>query len=348
MFKKGKPEYKRYCISELAQYPQGNKTEEYNEAYWKLTCTVNTLFNGEYVKKGCRFYIFETTDIEKAKPASDVFGDRKEMYERYKTKRHSYIYFLIAALVAFVAALFNMSVNYILFIPSVLFTISFLFFVLAVISGAERIEANKTAKKNEMLGKVADKDWSVKESISKARVIIKALCWVFIFANLIYMNYAILAISTEGNLDSVDSFIRLEDIQETQNDIGTTYGAFTPSILVPSFYMAEEGGAYHDENNKVQLSQYHIVYSRSIVPYAVSVASRNCVLMRIMDRLEGGQVIFTSSEYFTKVTYTYVYSDGFYSIRMCLSNKHEVIYIIYRGDKTAKDIIDTVESKLYR
>ncbi len=347
VFTRGNPAYKRYCITELPQYPEGDILREYNDAYWDLTCGVNTLFNGEYVKKGYRLYVFETTDAEKSKLPADVFGDRKELYERYKTKRFAYVYYLIAAMVALVAAYFNMSEHYILFIPSILLTVSILFLILAVISAADRFSANKAAKTNKLLGKVTDKDWSGTEGISKTRLVVRTLCWVLIFADLIYINYALFAVSTKSNLDNIDSFISLEDIQQTEQNIGTTYGAFTPSLFVPSFYMAEEAGAYYGEDGTIKLTQYNIVYSKSIVPFAVSVASRNCALMRIIDNTAGNQVIFTDSKYFTKVTYTYSYSAGEYSIRMCLANKHEVIYIVYRGEKTAQDIVDTVERKLY-
>ena len=81
-------------------------------------------------------------------------------------------------------------------------------------------------------------------------------------------------------------------------EVITTYGAFTPSLFVPSFYMAEEAGAYYGEDGTIKLTQYNIVYSKSIVPFAVSVASRNCALMRIIDNTAGNQVIFTDSKYF--------------------------------------------------
>ena len=348
VFKKDKPAEKKYCINELPEYPNDEQMKKYSDAHWRLTCRINTLFGGEYSKRGSRLYVFETDDYSMAKPPIEVFGDRKELYERYRAKKNSYIYYLLAALAAIVAAFVNVSEHYMLFLPSVFATIAILFLILAALSANERKHVVKTEKENELLGKLSDNDWEKSKKSTKNHMAFKIACWILIFAQVIYVNYAFLAAGAKNDLDALDRFVTLEEIQEVENNIGTTYGAFTPSLFTPYFYIGEEAGAVYDDSGLIRLIQYNIVYSRCIVPYAVSIASRNCVLMRIIDSTGGGHVVFTDSKYFSKVTYTYIYSEGEYSIKMCLANKHEIIYLIYKGDRTAQDIIEAIENKLYK
>ena len=44
VFTRGNPAYKRYCITELPQYPEGDILREYNDAYWDRITSYNVCY----------------------------------------------------------------------------------------------------------------------------------------------------------------------------------------------------------------------------------------------------------------------------------------------------------------
>lgn len=344
IFDVGSPTHTNYCIVEANANLSNAEVEKYKEASWDIACKIDTPTFANYVKNGYKLFVFNSTDSVDVRPSLDVFKNRREIYDKYKTQKTEHIYYILASLSAFVAAFFNVSEYYILFLPSMLLTISAIFLIFAILSIGEIFKIRKMEKTNEKVGTVDDKNWRDYYPRYRRRTNFKAFCWILIIAQMLYIFYAFANILTPSNLDEVDSFVRLEDIEQVQEkSLSRTYGTYTPTLFVPGFYMADEKGIYVDENEEVVFANYNIIYNRCILPSIVIIANSNCVNLILS---EGEQVVFTQSDRFSKIAYSMYQAGDEYSVDICLSNDTEVIFIRYVGSKTADELIDAVEQTL--
>lgn len=344
VFEVGHPANINYCIVELKPNLSSDEINKYKDASWDICCRISTPTLVNYVKRSHKLFVFHSTDSVDARPTLDVFDNRKDIYDKYKTQKTQHIYYVIAGLTALVAAFFNVSEYYILFLPSILLTISVIFFIFGILSVFEIIKIRKMEKSNKKIGTSDDRNWRDYYPKHKRLSAFKTLCWVLIIAQMLYIVYAFANILTPSNLDNVDSFVRLEDIEQVHDkSLSRTYGTYTPSLFVPNFYMADEKGIYVDENDQIVFANYNITYNRCVLPSIVTIANSNCVNLILS---QDGQVVFTESKRFSKIAYSMYQSGDEYSVDICLSNSTEVIFIRYVGSKNAKELIEAVETSL--
>jgi len=344
VFEECPPSNTSYCIVELKSNLSNVDINKYKDASWDITCMISTPAFVNYIKTGYKLFIFHSTDSVDVRPTLDVFENRKGIYDKYKTQKTEHIYYIMACLTAFVAAFFNVSEYYILFLPSMLLTISAIFFLFSIMSILDIFKIRNMEITNKKVGTIDDRNWREYYPRYRRRSGFKTLFWVLIIVQMLYIVYAFANILTPGNLDDVDSFVRLEDIEQVDNkSLSRTYGTYTPSLFVPNFYMADEKGIYIDENDETVFANYNITYNRCIFPTVVTIVNGNCVNLILS---EGGQVVFTQSERFSKIAYSMYSSGNEYSVDICLSNDKEVIFIRYVGSKTPDELIEAVETTL--
>ena len=345
VFEKGSPKNTRYAIVELHRKKKQDEIKKYSEASWNLRCQVSTMLPSDFIKPGHGFYVFESVGSYDSRPTKDIFGKRKDLMDRYVTQKAKYIYYLLLAFAALVAAYFNISEHYILFLPSVLLTLALFFFILAFISVLDSFRIHRIQADNKKLGRVGENDWVEFAAVHKRRFIIGAVSWVLIFLSMLYIIQTFAEMITVSNLEKREEFISLEDIEEVSNPLGVTYGTWAPSLFASAFYIADsEGEKIADDGTRTNLS-YDIVYNKSIIKYAVNTAYGNCILINLIDG-STGRVIFTNSVNFPRIAYINKdFGNGTYSVKICFCNDNEMLYIDYRGDKDVQHIIATVESK---
>jgi len=348
LFERNEPKDIKYRVMAYdGDYFEDQVINTCNKAGWEIIEEdVSPIVLGRTAKSN-KYYVFKTnSEQEPHKSLIALNNNTGVNNKRIKEKKLHRTYKTASKTFAILAAL-GYIIFFSLYVSGILLTFSAVFLILSLIQKKEKKRVDNFEKQD-----LSDYEL-YKEYIP--RHIIKTIITIILKATIIY--YAIVLVVspyfliTKADLDDVNNFIRIEDVQQAYElEIEPSYGWSIPSPFTPTYYKAEEMGLSKIKNGNTKRIEYKIVYSKSVVPFVTYISQQSCVFKKLnstayqFDR----DIEETQSEYFDKIIYLDFNWARERTVEMCLINNTEIIYIYYRGDKTSEEIIENIEDTLYR
>ncbi|MEX1378312.1 MAG: DUF2812 domain-containing protein [Eubacteriales bacterium] len=349
VFAKGEPQEKQYRIMNFHRdHFDEIVVDEYPKYKWTLVVEDVSLFGiGSSISKW-KFYVFEANpeiQIENTMSVLKNQSGTEQKRIRYKKKYKTYLNnSKVLAVLAFLSLIFF----YELYVFGTLLTIAALFLIFGLIKKKEkkRIDEYESAE----IERKQSWDSGQFSNITRALVRFAFKAAIFIYAVLLAVSPVLFIKKT--NLDSVNNFIRLEDVQQAYKaEVDPTYGGYIVSPFVPISYKADEMGVAKGEGENIALAEYNIEYGKTIVPYVPYLAYNACLQrslkMTATKYSVKREIEHTTSEHFDKITFVGFSWFGDMIVDICMINETEFLHIKYKGNKTPQEIIDAVEKTLY-
>ena len=344
IFEVGEPQDNKYRVMAFDGYYFSEQVlKACYKADWEVVENdVSPLLLGR-TRKTNKYYVFKV-DSE-AKPHKSLIAlhnntgiDNKRIHEKKLYKRYKR-----ASKTLVVLGILGYVFLYLLYIPGVMLTLSVVLFILSLIQKKEKARINNFEKVDEY-----NYEDYIPKHIAKTLItlFLRGVTVIYVVA----LVFSPILLIFQGNLDNVNNFIRLEDVQQAyEKEIEPTYGASIPSLFTPTFYRAEEIGLSKSKEGNTKYIRYEIIHSKVLIPYVSYLAHDKCVARYIKSSASRflQHAEYTESKHFNKVAYITYLLGGERTVQMCLCNNYETIYLFYQGDKTPDEIIDAIEKTLY-